>query len=32
MCDMNIPTKLKGKVYNTAIKKAIVYGAECVGS
>ena len=30
MCDMNIPTKLKDKVYNTAIKPAMVYGAECL--
>ena len=29
MCDGNIPTKLKDKVYKTAIKPAMVYGAEC---
>ena len=29
MCDRNIPTKLKDKVYNTAIKPAMVNGAEC---
>ena len=29
MCDRNIPTKLKDKVYKTAIKPAMVYGAEC---
>ena len=29
MCDSNIPTKLKNKVYKTAIKPAMVYGAEC---
>ena len=29
MCDRNIPTKLKDKVYKTAIKSAMVYGAEC---
>ena len=29
MCDRNIPTKLKEKVYKTAIKPAMVYGAEC---
>ena len=29
MCDGNIPTQLKDKVYKTAIKPAMVYGAEC---
>ena len=29
MCDRNIPTKLKDKVYKMAIKPAMVYGAEC---
>ena len=29
MCDRNISTKLKDKVYKTAIKPAMVYGAEC---
>ena len=29
MCDRNIPTTLKDKVYKTAIKPAMVYGAEC---
>ena len=29
MCDRDIPTKLKDKVYKTAIKPAMVYGAEC---
>ena len=29
MCDRNVPTKLKDKAYKTAIKPAIVYGAEC---
>ena len=29
MCDRNIPTKLKDKVYKRAIKPAMVYGAEC---
>ena len=29
MCDRNITTKLKDKVYKTAIKPAMVYGAEC---
>ena len=29
MCDRNIPTNLKDNVYKTAIKPAMVYGAEC---
>ena len=29
MCDKNIQTQLKDKVYKTALKPAIVYGAEC---
>ena len=29
MCDRNIPRKLKYKVYKTAIKPVMVYGAEC---
>ena len=29
MSDGNMPTKLKDKVYKTAIKPAMVYGAEC---
>ena len=29
MCNRNIPTKLKGKVYKTAIKPAVAYEAEC---
>ena len=29
MCDRNIPTKLKDKVYKTTITSAMVYGAEC---
>ena len=29
MCDKNIPTKFKYKVYKTAIKPAIMEGAEC---
>ena len=29
MCDRNIPTKLKDKVYKMARKPAMVYGAEC---
>ena len=30
MCGRNIPTKLKDKVYKTAIKPAMVYDAECL--
>ena len=29
MCDKNIPIQLKDKLYKTAIKPAMVYGAEC---
>ena len=29
MCNRNIPTKLKDNLYKTAIKRAMVYGAEC---
>ena len=29
MCNRNIPTKMKDKVYKTAIKPAMMYGAEC---
>ena len=29
MCDRNIPTKLKDKVYKMAVKPAMVYDAEC---
>ena len=29
MCDRNISTKLKDKVYKTAIKPVMAYGAEC---
>ena len=29
MCDRNIPTKLKDKVYKTAVNPPMVYGAEC---
>ena len=29
MCDRNIPTKLKDKVYKAAIKAAMVCGSEC---
>ena len=29
MCDRNIPTKLKDKVYKMAVKPAMEYDAEC---
>ena len=29
MCDRNIPTHLKDKMYKTAIKQAMVFGAGC---
>ena len=29
MCDRNIPTKLKDKVYQTAIQPVMAYGADC---
>jgi hypothetical protein len=29
LCDPRAPLKLKGKFYNTAIRPAILYGAEC---
>ena len=29
ICERNISTKLKDKVYKTAINPAMVYGAEC---
>ena len=28
-CDMRVPQKLKGKFYRTAIRPAMLYGAEC---
>ena len=29
LCDRRVPQKLKGKFYRTAIRLAILYGAEC---
>jgi hypothetical protein len=29
MCDRRIPTKLKGKLYKTSIRPAMLYGTEC---
>ena len=29
LCDRKIPQKLKGKFYRTAIRPAMLYGAEC---
>jgi len=29
LCDKKVPQKLKGKFYRTAIRPAILYGAEC---
>ena len=29
LCDRKVPQKLKGKFYRTAIRPAILYGAEC---
>ncbi|KAK9140212.1 hypothetical protein Scep_009893 [Stephania cephalantha] len=29
ICDRNVPTKLKGKFYRTAIRLAMLYGSEC---
>jgi hypothetical protein len=28
-CDPRVPQKLKGKLYRTAIRPTIMYGAEC---
>jgi hypothetical protein len=29
LCDPKVPLKLKGKLYRTAIRSAMLYGAEC---
>ncbi|KAL4180841.1 hypothetical protein AMTRI_Chr12g268100 [Amborella trichopoda] len=29
LCDCHIPMKLKGKFYKTALRPALLYGAEC---
>jgi hypothetical protein len=29
LCDPMVPLKLKGKLYRTAIRPAMLYGAEC---
>ncbi|XP_063623124.1 uncharacterized protein LOC134795222 [Cydia splendana] len=29
LCDRRVPIKTKGKVYKTAVRPAMVYGAEC---
>ena len=29
LCDANVPIKLKGKFYRTAVRPAILYGTEC---
>ena len=31
LCDRRVPQKLKGKFYRTAIRPAMLYGAECYG-
>jgi len=29
MCDKEVPLKLKGKFYRTAVRPALLYGTEC---
>ena len=29
LCDRHVPIKLKGKVYKTAVRPAMLYGSEC---
>jgi len=29
LCDKKVPLKLKGKLYRTAVRPALLYGTEC---